>query len=323
MKRIQDKFDIAGTASAMLSNSIASNPNYSSLTKHSVLNFLWLLVNKFGAAKLKIRGDDKTLTDKMREAIDVATSNQAKGASKAYQTLAYFAAASLAALDPSTSSLIRLMIDSLSNPKYGRKVAQAFRLLLGPSEILNRENFCYLRPLRKGRLYELGVKPLIDIWRSGQDPVVKENALVAVVGIIAFLEPAMLADNAKDILPVLLEGTNVQEDNFAKESCTKAILSIIPLAPQVIEEHLNSVMDRMTDRIRNTYDSPSDSSVQCRSMALEVLYKVTEYVSPNLLLKKKPALDRELDSALEDVSFEVRHKAVDCKMAWFNLKDAE
>jgi len=323
IKLLEEKFEVVDVARAMLENLTSHNSDCSPFARRSIFHFLQLLVNKFGAAKQTIGGTDKGLVHIMTQAIEQASSNKSKQAMNTYQTLAYFAAASLAALDPSTNPLIQLMLANIGNVIYGRKVAQSFRLLLSPSEILTKENFCFIRPLRKGRLYELAAKPLIATWRTSQDSFVKENALVAVVGIIAFLEPAMLADNSADIIPVLLEGTKIQDDKFAKEACTKVLLDITPLAPLIVEQHLTSVIDRMTDRIRNTYDAPSDSSVQCRAMALEVLLKLTEHVKPNLLLKKKPALMRELDFALEDVSFEVRHKAERCKMGWFNLLDAE
>lgn len=307
----------------MLLNSVDTNKNHSNFTKSSVHYCLQLLINKFGAAKLSIGHDNETLVSIMQELIDKAAANETAGAKNTYQTLAYFAAASLGALDPSAASLIKIMVGSIANPAWGRKVAQSFRLLLAPSAILTKENFCFARPLRKGRVYELAVKPLIAFWRTSQDPAIKENALIAVVGIIAYLEPEMLANNAREILPVLLEGTNIKDDTFSKEACTRGILDIIPLAEANVEEHLNSIIDRMTDRTRNTYESPSDSNVNCRCMALEVLSKLTIHVKQNLLLKKKPALIRELDFALEDFSPAVRHKAERCKMAWFNMVDGE
>lgn len=305
----------------MLLNAIDTNKNHSNFTKSSVHYFLQLLVNKFGAAKLRIGAGNETLVHTLQQLIEEAAANDTASAKNTYQTLAYFATASLGALDPSAAPLIKTMIGSITNPKWGRKVAQSFRLLLAPSPFLTKENFCFARPLRKGRVYELAVNPLIGTWRRSQDSTIKENALIAVVGILAYLEAKMLADNARDILPVLLEGTNIKDDTFSKEACTRGILDIIPLAEATVEEHLNSIIDRMTDRTRNTYESPSDSNVKCRCMALEVLSKLTVHVNQTLLLRKKPALMRELDFALEDFSPAVRHKAERCKMAWFNLVD--
>jgi len=244
-------------------------------------------------------------------------------AENTYQVLAYFTAAALAGLDPSTASLVQEMLDGVEYPKHGRKIAQSFRLLLAPSDIITKENACVVRPLRKGRLYQLAVVPLSRMWRTSENPTVKQNALTALSGILAFLEPTMLADNAGELIPVLLEGTNIQGDHFAKNACIKGILDLIPLASKTIAEHLVAVIERMTDRTRNTRQSPSDTNVRGRAMALEVLLKLTEIVDKSVLLKRKAGLMRELNYALEDSSSEVRSKAERCKMAWFNMMDGE
>lgn len=276
-----------------------------------------LLVNKFGAAK----GSD--LVDFLKTKVEESASMSKLEAENTYQVLAYFATASLASLDSSASALLQTMLDGLKDAKHGRKIAQSFRLLLAPSEIISKENACTVRPLRKGRLYQAAVIPLTTIWRSSEDASTKQNTLIALSGILAFLEPTMLADNAAELIPVLLEGTNIQGDQFAKNACIKGILSLVPLTPKVIIEHIAAVIERMTDRTHNTYQSPSDSNVRGRAMALEVLLRLTEVVDKSILLKRKAGLMRELNYALEDSSSEVRSKAERCKMAWFNLTDGE
>lgn len=307
----------------MIENAIAVNSQTSRFSRLCNLTFLQLLVNKFGAAKGPVGSSGKTLVELMIGKLEAVSSLSKAEAANTYQTLAYFAAASLASLDPSTKVLIQTMLDSLKDVKYGRKVAQSFRLLLAPSDILTKENSCTVRPLRKGRLYQLAVVPLITSWRTAQDPASKESSLLALTGVLSFLEPSMLADNAQDLIPVLLEGTNIQGDQFAKNACIKSILDLVPLAPKTIVEHVAAVIERMTDRTHNTYDSPSDSNVRGRAMALEVLAKLTEVVDATALIKRKPGLMRELDVALEDCSSEVRSKAERCKMAWFNLAEGE
>ena len=315
--RIKKTFDAASLAKIVISNGLSNNAQASRFSRHSNLNLLQLLINKFGAA----RGTD--LAEYMISKTEQSVTADSIQAANTYQVLVYFAAASLASLDPSTAVLVQCLLDGLKHPQLGRKIAQSFRLLLAPSNIISKENSCIVRPLRKGRLYQLAVIPLTTSWRTSEDFAVKQNALIALTGVLAFLEPSMLADNAKELIPVLLEGTNIQGDQFAKNACIKSILELIPLAPKLISEHIAAVIERMTDRTRYTYGSPSDSNVNGRAMALEVLMKLTDIVDKSILLKRKAGLMNELNYALEDTSYEVRSKAEKCKMAWFNLTDAE
>src|SRR5690242_19127861 len=106
----------------MLVNVTSHNPDCSIFARRSMFQFLQLLVNKFGAAKQIIEGSDKKLVHLMTEAVEQASLSNSKQAMNTYQTLAYFTAASLAALDPSTTPLIQLMVDSIGNVIYGHKV---------------------------------------------------------------------------------------------------------------------------------------------------------------------------------------------------------
>lgn len=309
----------------MLRNSLTISDACTPFTRLACLWFLQLLINKFAATNDPLERDGSVLVAQMTEHIMDVTSGDINrlAVNHTFQTLAYFAAAALAALDSSTGPTIKLMLDNVCDPRFGRKVAQSFRILLAPSDIITKENSCTVRPLRKGRLYELAVKPLIGMWRTTTDQIAKENCLIALMGIINFLDPQMLANSGQELIPVFLEGTNILGDDFTKESSIKAILKVIPLIPGVIEEHLKSVLDRMTDRTHNTLVSPSDSNAHCRELALEVLTELTQHIRPSLLSRRKAPLMRELDFALEDCSREVRFKAERCKMAWFNMAEAE
>jgi DNA repair/transcription protein MET18/MMS19 len=76
----------------------------------------------------------------------------------------------------------------------------------------------------------------------------------------------------------------------------------------------------MTDRTHNTYFSPSDANAACRVAALEVLGLLPKYIDSTALLQRKSKVMSELDTALNDVSVEVRQKAQKCKMGYFNLE---
>lgn len=311
----------------MIKNATNTKVKGSQFARASMLHLMQLLVNKFNASAEKV--GDQTLAQVMIDLIqDCGSNSNELEVERYYQALAYFTAAALARSDPSSESLIRLMVEGLKRPGVGRKVAQSFRILLAPSRIMSEANFCIIRPLRQGRLFSLGVEEIKKLWNDysfsqQEDPMandIKTNCLIALASSLAYMDTKVYIANVNVVLPLILEGTNVQNDDFTKLSCIQTIRKLVPLCPEVIKVHLDSVINRMTDRTHNTYYSPSDANAACRVSAVDVLYQLPKYVDNSELLKRKSRIMTELDNALSDVSIDVRIKAQKCKMAYFNLE---
>ncbi|KAG0647898.1 MMS19 nucleotide excision repair [Hyphodiscus hymeniophilus] len=313
--------EAGNTAMSMIKNAI-SPQQCSPFVKVSILNFLQLLINKFGAAKEQIANDDRNLVQIM---LDLAADSTSKGESelqRIYQTLAYFTAALLAAGGAAVKDLVSQMISGISNPMIGRKVAQSFRLLLARSEVMTEQNFCVIRKLRKQHLFFLATDRLIDMWRGSEHKEVQENCLIALAGIFAEMDLKVLEDNAEKIFPLILEGTNVSDD-YTMYTHILLIRTVLIACPNIASTHLDSIINRMTDRTHNTYDSPSDASVKCRAAALEVLALLVGHLDRGALLRRKAKMMIELDVALDDCSRTVRSAAEHTKMRWFNLVEHE
>jgi DNA repair/transcription protein MET18/MMS19 len=320
------QIDVGKVALKMIKNAIGTKIECSQFARTSMLHFMQLLVNKFGAAVEIV--EDRTLVQVMVNLIQECNANADElEVDRCYQALAYFAAAALARSDPTSEILLRLMVEGLKHPMVGRKVAQSFRILLASSNIINEANFCIIRPLRQGRLLGLGVEEIKKLWgeysfAQQDDPKandIKTNCLIALASSLAYMDAKVYANHAKMVLPLVLEGTNVQNDDFTKLACIETIRKVIPLSPDTVRVHLDSVVNRMTDRTHNTYYSPSDANAACRVAAVEVLALLPKYVDNSELLKCKSKIMTELDTAINDVDVEVRMKAQKCKMAYFNL----
>lgn len=286
------QFKVGDIGQAMMNNTLYSSDDNTPFARVTSLQFLQLLVNKFGAASEKAEGESTTLFEDLKKIVTTcATSSNDSESAKIYQALSYFTAAALARCDKTDKELTALMIEGIKHQNLGRKVAQAFRLLLAPSDTLTKENFCLVRPLRHGRLYNHVVEDLISTWRSNDNEAVRTNALVALAGTLEHMEPAVYLDHAKTLLPLLLEGTHVQDDDgmdSTKLSCILAISRIVPSNSSAIISHLDSVIMRMTDRTRNTYFSPSDSTPKTRAAAIDVLSKIVSKIDHKELLNRKP-----------------------------------
>ncbi|CZT45614.1 uncharacterized protein RSE6_05939 [Rhynchosporium secalis] len=313
-------------AAAMIYNSLNMPKDSSRACLESTHSMLQLLVNKFGAAK-EVLEDGTMLLDVMKTLVTKSNSESGKQSGKQsgkiYQTLAYFAAASLAAFDPTHEPLINIMIDGIQNPTIGRKVAGLFRLLLAPSPVLTKANNCAVRLLRNSKCFAIAAKPLIALWQATEDKILKENYLVAISGVMFYMTPEQIDDGilASELLPIVFEGLAVKDEQFTKIAFMKALLNIVARHPSIIEEHLDSILNRVLDRLRNTYDSPSDSSVECRIFAVDVLILLVKTAKPALLMQRSMKINQELNWAKDDVAWDVRKKIGECSMQWFNLAD--
>jgi DNA repair/transcription protein MET18/MMS19 len=317
------KIHVGTTALAMIKNAISTATDCSAYARISMLHFLQLLVNKFGAAKERIENEEGSLVQIMlnRAANSLVTSDELE-IQHTYQTLAYFTAACLATGDGAVKDLISQMVSGIGHPVVGRKVAQSFRILLAPSEVMIEQNFCVMRKLRKQRLYHLSVDKIIAMWRESTTKELKNNYLIALAGVFAFMEPKILEDNAEKIFPLILEGTNVDDDH-TMHTFILLIRALVIACPEVAATHIDSIINRMTDRTHNTYESPSDASVKCRAAALKVLSLLVSHMERRVVLRRKAKIMVELDVALDDCSRTIRSAAERTKMRWFNLLEAD
>ena len=294
----------------------------SPLARISMLQFLQLLINKFGATKERLADDQRNLVQVMLDLVTTSTSKDELEVQRTYQTLSYFTAACLASGDGAFKDLISQMIIGVSNSMVGRKVAQSFRILLAPSEVMTEQNFCILRKLRKQRLFQLTVDQLILLWRTNSSKTVKENALIALAGVLAQMDSNVLNDNGEKIIPFILEGTNV-DDDYTMYTNISLIHHLVTTCSEIASSRIDSIINRMIDRTHNTYDSPSDASVKCRAAALEVLALLVTHMERGVLIRRKAKIMSELDVALDDCSRTVRSAAERTKMRWFNLVENE
>ena len=305
----------------MIQNVVLGDSNSTPYSRIAALHFLQLLVNKYAAGAEVLESEGGVTVSAYLEALVQGTSSNTDKThvERVYQTLAYCTTAALARCDSKDRVFVRLMIEGIAKPHIGKKIAQSFRMLMAPSSILIKENFAILRPLRQGRLYAYVVDDLIALWRTSTEAKIKSNYLVALAAVLNFLEPSVYLENSEAIFPLLLEGTNIQNDDWTKLACITSIRTIVPLRPKIVNSHLDSVISRMTDRTRNTYFSPSDSNVQCRAAAIDVLSLLTKHIEVNELQKRKSKVINELDIAVDDMSMTVRDRAQRCKLAWFTL----
>ncbi|RFU34361.1 hypothetical protein B7463_g1958, partial [Scytalidium lignicola] len=313
------RINIGDVAVSMLRNAISTTSKASVPARIAILEFMQLLVNKFAATKENITGDERKLLQIMKDEVENCQSKPNEEVNNVYQTLAYFTAAALARYDQATPELVQLMLNELTSTTRGRRVAQSFRILLAPSPTMNEQNYCIIRPLRIGRLFELVVPKIISTWKENNVKDVKVNCSIALAAVLSYMPVSLLTPHATEIMPLILEGTNVPNDDPTKISSIEILMKLISEVPNIIEEHLDSLINRMTARTQNT--NASDSSGACRAKALDCLTLLPNHLRSELLLQRRGRLYNKLNVALGDSSREVRYKAGVCKMKWFALDE--
>jgi len=306
----------------MIRNSCSIQNQASEMSLYGMLSFLQLLVNKFGAAREPLSNDANNLFDLMGTLVVDAPLKSNKEFVRIHLTLAHFTAAALACSDPATDNLIKLMLKSIDDSPHGKIVAKSFRILLGPSEIMTKANFCILREMRYARLYALAVPELQTIWTEDLKSAKRENCMIALLAILEYMPIEILKQNEAEVLKIALCSADIA-DSKTKVTSIDLIKAIIPVATEsVLKAYQDSIITQMANRVYNTYTSPSDSSIKARAKALEVLALLPKYLPEHECLKRRSHVMREVDSALDDCSRTVRQMAQKCKMVWFDLSAA-
>ena len=317
---------MGNVAAEMIRNSVSVGPNSisSAFGRISMLHMLQILVNKFGADEEATEEGPNQLFYVMQDFVIACSVKSSLEIERTLQTLAYYTAAAVAVNSRESTKLVKLMLETVtkSASEVSGIAAKTFRIILASSEILTADNFCNIWALRQGKFFGTAFGPLRDMWIRG-DRSDKNNALLALAGVLGYLDAEAYTDNvhAPTILPLVLDGMGISGDAWAKATFIKILHNLILLRPDLIQEHFRSAIHRLTDRTHNTLDSPSDSNASCRVLALEALRSIiTTQPAPSVLTEKRH-LDAELDLALDDVARNVREKAQKCKTALGMLVD--
>ncbi|RDW60226.1 hypothetical protein BP5796_11832 [Coleophoma crateriformis] len=324
-KEVDHRLNITQAAAYMVRNAISKSNGASIDARMSFIYTLQLLVNKFGVLKIPT-DSESSLVEVLRKHVQDAATYGDADAFRVYQTLAYVASAALLAFDPSHSMLIEMMIQNLQLPSRSIKVAQSFKILLAPSEVIAEKNACFVRPLAKGRLYALVIPYLITEYSKKENAVFRQSYLIALAAVLSYMPLQLIKADAPRLLPLLLAGTDVNnagDDDQTKMDCITVLNNLIPEVPEVVEEHVDSIINRMVERVHNTMAEPSDASPPCRKMALECIRLLAVHSRPVVALKRKPRIMRELEVASNDVSRTVRAAADRARIFWFNVTDDE
>ncbi|KAE8442662.1 hypothetical protein EG329_002960 [Mollisiaceae sp. DMI_Dod_QoI] len=314
-----------------------TNFSRSRLADQGMLWYFQLLLNKFGVANdgPQLETPFNILEKYVEEARRVVDPIQPEKHSRILRILAHFSAAILAAFDVKTANLcLNMMVQCLEDvPPFGLMTARLFRILLEPSPIIKRENFCNVRSVVHGWVLDNLVPRLRLKWTQwtleGNNVPFKNNYLVAIAGLLHNFDPTDYITDYRDdhfedrargaLLPLILEGTTIINDAPSKLVYLKALTAYIKYDHAAVEDHMPTVIRGLTLRTRNTLDDPSEVNIQCRVASIEALKQLLKHVDKVRLAPFQLQVANEIHLARGDPAADVRHSAVEVNTLWTML----
>ncbi|KUJ11084.1 uncharacterized protein LY89DRAFT_689026 [Mollisia scopiformis] len=298
------------------------NFDCSPLSRQSMLWYIQLIVNKFTSPSEDPEDShldvlERYLAEARSVTAEVPMSPERR--ERLMQVLAHYTAAALAAFkDPLMNPCFNLMIDCLEDPApFGLIAARLFRVILAPSKILTRENFCNVRSVAPLWVLTKIVPRLLRKWRAADDEYSQANYLIALSTLLEFINPEdYISDHSEELLPAILEGTSVRGDASARLIYLKALNEFIKLDRKAVEEHLFTVVNSLRNLLQNALNDPTNNPVKCRLAAVDVLKTMMSSYGKDELNMFRPRIEQQIHLACFDLSAEVRRKGQEAHTLW-------
>ncbi|KAI5846119.1 RNAPII transcription regulator C-terminal-domain-containing protein [Tricharina praecox] len=204
------------------------------------------------------------------------------------------------------------LVDILAHPTFGAIAARGFAVLLSEDELLNKENHAVVRMLYKQRTFATCVPKLVDGFKYA-DSSIKPNILLALSSILRSVPSPIITPSLPSLLPLLLQSIELPDASI-KLATIDTLQITISESADVLQEHVSSVITRLL-----TAGGPP----AVRIKSLRCLKSFPGAMRNELLLPYRRKVLRELVKFLDDKKRDVRKEAVDCRVKWWALGEAE
>ena len=259
--------------------------------------------------------------------------------------------------------IISNLFERLANSDDGLLVAQGFKTLLHPAEIMSEKNHFILRlGLHKQRLFNMVLTATVQWLRNSADNsntkehqdanndkstvdqkvAIKGNHLLALAGITRSVNyQHVIEPELNTFFPLLLQSLDFATDDYVRVTATDILLAAIMQSPRIVEEHVSGVLTRLlniatvrTGKLTSTTTSlppPSAKSPstitsslpKLRASALQCLSLMPTSLRNDVLIPFRRKVIKQLVTALDDPKRNVRVEAVRCKARWMEMDEPE
>lgn len=139
--------------------------------------------------------------------------------------------------------LVIQLLDRVSDETHGMTVALGFELLLGPDEILAKENNVTLRRLAPQKVFDLSLTEIKSRLRD-TPATIKPNYIIALSGILKYLNPDIVTPQADAVMPLLLQALDVP-NHSVKGAAIQTISTLAKSNPDAVKSHAPSLITRL------------------------------------------------------------------------------
>lgn len=258
-----------------LTSILISIPSPCSDVTRAALDTSWaILSNKFvvkgderKAEWLSIQEEIVVAFERIWDSGDGNSSNSSKAGDKehadtirVFRSILHFLSGDVARFqgDPRMNALLRLVCERApADPATGRQLAAHFGLLLSPKECLQRENHAARKRLAEAWVYHQAVQPYLGRCFPGEGGGAEgeQEATSRAVAAFALLRHARYehyADDAALVVRVAIRSLGNSPGDLLRgggaelESCLAVLLDVLDRDPEVLREHLASLIGGMT-----------------------------------------------------------------------------
>lgn len=212
--------------------------------------------------------------------------------------------------------LLRTILAALASPSHGLTIANGFNTLLQPDDILCRENHCIISALHKQKLFNLVITDISASYRTA-DPVLQRNYLVALAGILRYLQYTIVEPHLATLTPLILQMLDLVGVVDVKASALTTLIAVLTHQPQPLEEHTSSLITRL---LACTMVSAAPSNVRVK--ALKAMGLVARKLDRAKVIPFRRQVVKRLTAALDDKKRDVRSEAVRCRSVWIEMDEA-
>jgi DNA repair/transcription protein MET18/MMS19 len=236
-------------------------------------------------------------------------------------------------------------------PQISKVAAYGFRTLLSDDEIISTANYAQIRLLAPQRVFHTLIPLISSRFKQSSDPIVKENCLVALSGVISTVPAELVMSEFTTLLPLLLQSLDLQQETV-RMATLETLAVVIARNPSALEEsgHVPALVKRLlnTATIPKTVQRKGDGSMDSvksetskpphppplaadmptiRRLAVRCLFLMPRHISKgsgsrlNPLLALKKDVLQGLLKVLDDPKRDVRKEAVDARTAWIHGVD--
>ena len=191
--------------------------------------------------------------------------------------------------------------------------------LLGPDDILTKENHCTISALYKQRTFSQTV-PVISTATKEADPVVKSNYLIALSGVLRWLPYTVIESSLGSLVPLLLQSLDLQEQSSqdVKAATLAILIDMIAQSPSSLSEHASSIIARLL-----ACTATPANTVEVRKGALKCLSLLPTQFKMEIVVPFRRQVVKRLLLSLDDRKRVVRAEAVKCRTAWLGLEEED